>query len=72
MIGDVETDAEGFKKKLSKDLEIDDQALVYTKIFGVYNRDPRNRDLFQAFVLETFIHLRRKVLTWDSLLKLMD
>lgn len=57
----MEADLDGAREKISHVLEFDGQALTYTRTPGVYNRDPRRRDLFHVSVAERTIHFDEKV-----------
>lgn len=62
----MKADLERSKERLSHVFETLDLALIYTKSPGVYNHDPRPRDLFRASVSETVLPFWRKGLTKES------
>lgn len=68
----VEGNSEGKEEKVSKVLEMENQALFFIKRAGNYNRDRRRRDFFDASVTETGIHFWRTEAVWDTVLQMVD
>lgn len=72
MVEDMKADPERREERTLYVFEVEDQALSYTRIPGVYNCDPRCKDLFYASVSERVINLTKKGATWYSMLEMVE
>lgn len=56
----VQVDLKGRGTEVREMTKVESQALSTIKHFGVYNRDPRGRDVFHASVSAMEIHVWKK------------